>query len=266
MEKIISFVKKFNLPEYHTKALSHLLVLGKSKAPELASVAGIPRTRIYDILEDLFRMGFVITKPGKPNIYYPINPKDIPKNFIFWKQRKLKEETKELRKLEREARKLILPPTPKTRELLKIVQVGAPSEIETIKIIENAKKEINIISRAFEYYGRIKDSLVSAYKRSVPIKILLLSPKFLDEKDKERQKMIIKWVKKDMPNIEIKISKKKLPIRATLADADSDYRSGSAVFLVEQIDVPLFMREAAITNNPSLVYGLKICFDSLWRT
>lgn len=266
MKDIHEFVKELPLPEYHKKALSYLFILGKAKPQELAKVSGVPRTRIYDVLDDLFRMGLVQKNPGQQYVYFVTDPKDIIKNFMLWKERKFREEVKHLKKLTKKIKKAKLScyrssPT----ELLRVVQVGIPSEIMTAEIIEKAKNEIFIISRAFEYYWRVRKALFSSYKRNLRIYLLLLHPELLEEGDRRRQKLIVGLIRKDMPKIEIKFSKEKLPIRATIVDANEDYSSGFAVFSCEQTGVPLFMREAAVTSNPSLVYGLKIYAKSLWE-
>jgi hypothetical protein len=40
---------------------------------------------------------------------------------------------------------------------------------------------------------------------------------------------------------------------------------GKALFLVEEVGVPFFLREAAITSHPSVVKGLTTLFDLMWR-
>jgi hypothetical protein len=43
-----------------------------------------------------------------------------------------------------------------------------------------------------------------------------------------------------------------------------DYESGKAILLVEEKDIPLQMRQAAITENGSFVAGLYRYFELLW--
>jgi hypothetical protein len=44
-----------------------------------------------------------------------------------------------------------------------------------------------------------------------------------------------------------------------------DYESGEADLLVEEKDVPLSMRQAAVTDNGSFVAGLSKYFDLIWE-
>jgi hypothetical protein len=44
-----------------------------------------------------------------------------------------------------------------------------------------------------------------------------------------------------------------------------EYESGDAVLLVEEKDVPLHMRQAAVTDNASFVAGMSRYFDLIWE-
>lgn len=53
--------------------------------------------------------------------------------------------------------------------------------------------------------------------------------------------------------------------RGTIADPSMDYDTGKAIFLVEEKDVPLHMRQAAVTDNGSFVAGLDRYFTLTWE-
>ena len=44
-----------------------------------------------------------------------------------------------------------------------------------------------------------------------------------------------------------------------------DYDTGKAIFLVEEEDVPLYMRQAAVTENESFVAGMGRYCDLIWE-
>lgn len=67
----------FGLNLYEVKIWVALLSRGISTAGELSTIAGVPRSRTYDILESLEKKGFVIMKLGKPIQYIAISPKDV---------------------------------------------------------------------------------------------------------------------------------------------------------------------------------------------
>jgi hypothetical protein len=44
-----------------------------------------------------------------------------------------------------------------------------------------------------------------------------------------------------------------------------DYESGKALFLVEEEDIPLHLRQAAVTENGSFVAGMNRLFELIWE-
>ncbi|MBR9678303.1 MAG: TrmB family transcriptional regulator [Nanoarchaeota archaeon] len=75
------FVKEvksiFELNLYEVKIWLALLSRGVSTAGELSTIANIPRSRAYDILDSLEKQGFVLLKMGKPIKYVAISPEDV---------------------------------------------------------------------------------------------------------------------------------------------------------------------------------------------
>ena len=63
----------------------------------------------------------------------------------------------------------------------------------------------------------------------------------------------------------IRFSKTILPLRGMIVDPSYDYTSGKAIFVVEDPKTPLYLRDAAITENPSLVAGMNKYFDLIWN-
>lgn len=67
----------FKLNLYEVKLWLALLARGHSTAGELSDMAGVPRSRAYDILESLERKGFVMVKLGKPIKYMAVPPEQV---------------------------------------------------------------------------------------------------------------------------------------------------------------------------------------------
>ena len=67
----------FKLNLYEVKLWLALLGRGQSTAGELSDMAGVPRSRAYDILESLERKGFVMVKLGKPIKYMAVPPEQV---------------------------------------------------------------------------------------------------------------------------------------------------------------------------------------------
>src|SRR5512141_964500 len=67
----------FSLNLYDVKIWTALLSRGVSTAGELSDIAGVPRSRSYDILESLEKKGFIVMKIGKPIKYLAIPPEEV---------------------------------------------------------------------------------------------------------------------------------------------------------------------------------------------
>ena len=80
------FLKKlrssFDLNIYEVKVWTALLSRGVAAAGELADISGVPRSRSYDVLENLEKKGFIVMKLGKPIKYIAVKPEEILKRKI----------------------------------------------------------------------------------------------------------------------------------------------------------------------------------------
>ena len=62
-------LKQFELSGYEAKAYITLLELGDAEASDVAEEAGIPTSRVYDILRSLEKKGMVTKQPTSPKVY-----------------------------------------------------------------------------------------------------------------------------------------------------------------------------------------------------
>ena len=70
-------LQTLDLKDYETTALDRLMRLGRTTAPNLAESSGIPKARVYDVLESLGDQGFIEIIPGRPKEYQPRAPEEI---------------------------------------------------------------------------------------------------------------------------------------------------------------------------------------------
>lgn len=269
-EQQIDTLQNLGLKEYHAKTLAHLLELGETKAPELSSASNVPKARIYGVLNDLADQGLIEIKPGRPTKYLPKPPQEILDRIIYNKKTELEKEINEIRKIEEEFVSEFQPlyesKAKKTRKpLLKTVSVGNPSERETKLMFQEAEKEINIATKSMEWLPKVKDALQEGIERGVEIKILFLTQELMENENIPTQNQSIETLQKELPQVQSKFSKFLLPLRGSVVDPSYDYTSGKAIFLVEEKEVPLSLRDAALTENPSLVAGMKRYFDLIWK-
>jgi len=73
-EEVINTLKEFGLGEYEAKAYLALLERGKISARIISDVTRIPYTKIYQVLQNLERFGFIISVSGKPRMHMAMSP------------------------------------------------------------------------------------------------------------------------------------------------------------------------------------------------
>ena len=266
---------RLGLTEYEATALEELLALGRTTAPNLAEATGIPKARIYGVLESLSDRGFVKVIPGRPKEYQPKAPDEMLDRAVENRRQDYEtfaEAIEEMRpdflaefepRYER-ASEDIRP----AEELFHVVDVGEPSERETRRIYREAEEGIWVVTKSFEYFDSIEPALADAIERGVDVSVLLLDPGHLATEPRDEpaiQREIVAEITAAYPSIEVRFSVEKLPFRGNVADPSMDYESGTAILVVEEEEVPNHMRQAAITENGAFVAGLKRYVDLIWK-
>ncbi|MCZ2809288.1 MAG: hypothetical protein O2V44_08040 [Candidatus Bathyarchaeota archaeon] len=263
-----SLLINMGLNEYQASALAYLLLLGETKATTLSKTSKVPSARIYGILDQLAKMGLVTMKPGRPVLYSPRPLEDIASSLISFSMNELKQK---LRTLEGYAKVLV--ETGKKFylkgekgilrvPLLRIVSVGEVSLGETKKLYDAAEKEIQILSKAMEYFPEVVESIMEALDRGVSLKIILMNPSLLEPVDGNKQTEILGRINEALGGeVEVRFTDE-IPIRGCIIDPKI---GGKALFLVEDPGVPFFLREAAITSHQSVVKGLALMYSLMWE-
>ena len=75
-QDVLDSLKQIGLNLYERKLWVSLLSRGTSTAGELSSLAKVPHSRTYDVLESLSEKGFVLTQNTKPLKYVAIKPEE----------------------------------------------------------------------------------------------------------------------------------------------------------------------------------------------
>jgi sugar-specific transcriptional regulator TrmB len=260
------------LTEYETTALEELLSLGRTTAPNLASATGIPKARIYGVLDALADRGFVKVVPGRPKEYQPKAPEDILDRAVENRRQSFEGFTQEIdanreaflseyRPRFERANEDISP----TAELFHVVDVGGPSERETRRLYRDATETLRIITNSFAYLDSVTGALEDALDGGVDVAVLFLHPDRLPPEKAAVQADVVDRLEREFPAVEFRFSDEKLPWRGTVVDPSMDYDGGEAILLVEEPDVPNHMRQAALTDNGSFVAGMQRYFDLVWE-
>ncbi|OFH99455.1 sugar-specific transcriptional regulator TrmB [Clostridium acetireducens DSM 10703] len=72
MDYLIQLMKRFDFTEYETKAYVALLINGKMTGYEVSKQSGVPRSKIYNILETLTQKGVVLSTKTTNVIYHAL--------------------------------------------------------------------------------------------------------------------------------------------------------------------------------------------------
>ena len=268
IERIISVLTSMGLNEYQASVMSHLLLLGETKATTLSKASNVPSARVYDVLNDLAKMGLITKKPGRPALYKTRPPTEVINLLLAMQRENLRRRLSTLEDKAKDfikaANKVYLKGAKGTPSvpLLRIVSVGKVSLEETRNLYDAAEKEILILSKAMEYFPEISENLKQAKNRNVAIRIILMSPELLKRGERSKQSKIIDAIKTALGEEAMIRFSDEIPIRGSLVDPQNE---GQAIFLVEDPGVPFFLREAAITSHPSVVKGLALMFNLIWK-
>lgn len=179
--KTMEALRGIGLNLYERKLWVALLARGTSTAGELSSIANVPRSRTYDVLESLAEKGFVVVQSGKPLRYVAIPPEEALERA----KQKISEEFKE-----RIARIEELKQSPVMKELNDIfahgLKVISPEEItgalkgkyslqqQLSSMFKDASKQIAIVTTPeglIELTTNHLEALRKARERGVNIKI-----------------------------------------------------------------------------------------------
>ena len=268
IDQIKRLLRNMGLNEYQASTLTYLILLGETKATTLSKTSGVPTARIYNILDQLSKMGLITIRPGRPSLYKPRSPEDIAGALTMLNMDELRQKLRILEGYAKEFTEISEKIYLKGEKgialvpLLRIVSVGEVSIEETKQLYDAAKEEILVLSRAMEYFSDVLENLKKALTKEISLRIILQKPDLLGSEDREKQSKIIEEVKKELGNeAEIRFAEE-VPMRGCIIDPEGE---GKALFLVEDPGVPFFLREAAITSHPSVVRGLALMFDLMWK-
>ena len=264
-------LERLNLKEYEATALAHLLSAGRTTAPDVSEATGIPQARIYGVLDSLAEYGFIEVIPGRPKQYQPKSPEDILERAKENRRQRYEDYCSEVEDLREEFLSEFGPRyeradedvTP-TADLFHVVDVGDPSETETRQLYHDAEDAVYVITNSFAYFDDVEPAITAALEAGTSVSVLFLDPRKLPAEKAAAQADIVDRIASEYPSIDYRFSEERLPWRGTFVDPSMEYDSGTAIFLVEETDVPDHRRQAAITENGSFVAGMKRYFDLIW--
>jgi len=194
--KVLDVLKGIKLNLYERKLWIALLARGTASAGELATIANVPRSRAYDVLQSLAEKGFAVVQTGKPIKYVAVTPEEALERH----KKKLKDDFAAI-----EERIEELKNSPAMRELSEIHQKGMkliiPEEMtgalkgrfsvlqQMDSMFKQASQKINIVTTPEglnELADHHFDILKKAKEKGVEIKVVTLA----DEKSSDAVKTL----------------------------------------------------------------------------
>jgi len=222
-DSVDAFFSKLDLTEYEEAALEELLLLGRTTAPDLAEATGIPKARIYGVLDSLSEAGFVKVIPGRPKQYQPHDPSEIVDRAITNRQDAYEQFKHDV---DRVAESFIDSYTPvqdrsvdelsPTEDLFHVVDVGEPSERETRRLLRNAEQNVCMLTKSFGYIETVGPAMREAVDRGVTIDILMLSQEHLTAENSRQQQEIRSVLADRFPSVTVRVTDRVLPWRGRL--------------------------------------------------
>lgn len=76
-KKLVENLRRLGLKDYEARVYAALVLLGPSKASEVARESGVPRPKVYEVLKELHKKGFVDFSEGKPAFFRAVEPEKI---------------------------------------------------------------------------------------------------------------------------------------------------------------------------------------------
>jgi len=78
--RLLELLESIGIRGYEARAYLALVEIGEASAPVIASKAGIPQPRVYEVLDSLLKKGLVEVKIGRPRTYRALPP-DVALSF-----------------------------------------------------------------------------------------------------------------------------------------------------------------------------------------
>jgi HTH-type transcriptional regulator, sugar sensing transcriptional regulator len=79
---VIDQLVKLGLKEYEARVFTALVSLGVAGVTEISLSSGVPRTKMYEILDALVKRGFVEARPGRPLMYKPVRARMVIEQLV----------------------------------------------------------------------------------------------------------------------------------------------------------------------------------------
>ena len=152
VERVVEKLVKLGLSEYEARVYSALVGLGKATAREIHEASGVPRSRVYDVLQKLAEKGFVDIEDGDVRRFAAVQPERAIRRIREEFMRNANECIVELETLKFDSRRSFSPA---------LIIRGDRNIVERIQdFISESEEEIVIVTTNSELVERVLRNLV----------------------------------------------------------------------------------------------------------
>lgn len=242
----------FDLNIYETKVWLALLAKGVASAGEIAQISGVPRSRTYDVLESLEKMGFVIERLGKPVKYIAVKPDVVIEKLKNNTMKYAEEKIETLSKLkgtqeyiELEGLHNIGVEPIKNRDISSSIKGRSNLYAQIIETMESAEKSVYMAISKEELLAKEKmfsNIFAKLNKRKVMIKVMI------NDSDEETKKLSKKF------NVSIK--SKNFNARFILVDKEELLFTVNSASTHEDFDNGLWINSEYFSNSLAYMFEL----------
>ncbi len=175
-EDLVSLLRTIGLNQYEARTYASLLLFGDLTAGELSNRAGLPRPRVYDIVNGLVKKGFVLVQPGRPVKYRAVPPEEAINNYIRMKRENFEKEVEKIKKVGEELKVHAQSHKPKEEGGFWLLGTDNILRSRLQNILRSSTNEIVVALPTdflLEYYGFIAPYLEEAANRGVRVKMII---------------------------------------------------------------------------------------------
>ncbi|RMG30914.1 MAG: hypothetical protein D6732_15550 [Methanobacteriota archaeon] len=180
-EELRTCLQELGFTNYEIGVIYAVYGQGPLKADQIAEIADIPLSRVYDAVESLTRKGFLKVSNSRPRVYSAVSPSEASNSYVEKMRIHFENELENIKNLTRQFVEIVQPLflrryTEIDPENL-ITQLNSleDAELQTLAIMDQAEKEICIFTHAFNWFDKVRDSLFNALKRGIKVRVLLQS-------------------------------------------------------------------------------------------
>ena len=166
-QEILSILQTMGMTYYGSKTYYELIKTGTSNPTAIAEKSGVPRTKIYEVLNKLKKDNWILIEKTRPAIIKPRYPREVIEEHKKYLNSQLDEISNELTMVYDNVIENEIPRIKVVHSQDKIIQI-------TKHLLKNAKNKIMLMGSLYLPYGVevFKKELSKAKQRGVSVRII----------------------------------------------------------------------------------------------